>query len=237
MPLVTNVPGTVVQLWPAYVPEGRLNEVVTRLAEVLDVPLRQLRRDVRALENDPLTPVIVKTSVRDSRADYLSEHQTEFPASSSRIRSCVDTRTARLPPPARVRRRDLPGGAEAPWIVLCRGRPDRQVGDRGGVRQLLRGEPGVGQMRVNALGRRQSDPQPSKLPKAGYSVRLTIDADLQRAAEDALQYGIRLARSNGNWAANGGAIVAMVRATARSSRGVRPEPRSEDVRRDAGRNA
>ena len=42
-PLVTNVPGTVVQLWPVYVPEGQLDSVVRRLADVLDVPVRQLR--------------------------------------------------------------------------------------------------------------------------------------------------------------------------------------------------
>ena len=210
VPLVTNVPGTVVQLWPAYVPEGRLNEVVTRLAEVLDAPIRQLRRDVRALENDPLTPVIVKTSVRDSKADYLSEHQTEFPGvfiTHTQLRRYEDGALAS---------HLLGYVGEISPAELKRLGSSYAGGDRIGKSGIeaaydsyLRGEPGVGQMRVNALGRRQSDPQPSKLPKAGYSVRLTIDADLQRAAEDALQYGIRLARSNGNWAANGGAIVAM----------------------------
>ena len=35
--LVSNVPGTVVQLWPAYT-DGRLDEVVERLSKLLDVP-------------------------------------------------------------------------------------------------------------------------------------------------------------------------------------------------------
>jgi penicillin-binding protein 2 len=38
IPLVTNVAGTVVQLWPAYVPEGKLGGVVERLSKLLDVP-------------------------------------------------------------------------------------------------------------------------------------------------------------------------------------------------------
>jgi penicillin-binding protein 2 len=38
---------------------------------------------------------------------------------------------------------------------------------------------------------------------------LTIDISLQRAAERALQYGIRLARADGKWLADGGAVVAM----------------------------
>ena len=38
---------------------------------------------------------------------------------------------------------------------------------------------------------------------------MTIDLRLQQAAENALRYGIRIARANKAWAANGGAIVAM----------------------------
>ena len=40
-------------------------------------------------------------------------------------------------------------------------------------------------------------------------MRLTINARLQVAAQNALQYGIQLARNKGNWAADGGAIVAL----------------------------
>ena len=42
--LVTNVPGTVVHLWPAYVPAGRLDDVVERLSALLDVPVADLRK-------------------------------------------------------------------------------------------------------------------------------------------------------------------------------------------------
>jgi penicillin-binding protein 2 len=40
-------------------------------------------------------------------------------------------------------------------------------------------------------------------------VRLTLDVKLQQAAERALAYGINLAQGNGEWAARGGAIVAL----------------------------
>ena len=49
----------------------------------------------------------------------------------------------------------------------------------------------------------------SQLPEAGDNIRLTLDVDLQRAAEEALAFGIRLAHDQGEWAADGGAIVAM----------------------------
>ncbi len=43
----------------------------------------------------------------------------------------------------------------------------------------------------------------------GHALRLTLDLGLQKAADSALQYGIRLAQSQGQWAARGGAIVAL----------------------------
>src|SRR5262249_2521235 len=46
-------------------------------------------------------------------------------------------------------------------------------------------------------------------PQPGQTVQLTIDTGLQLAAQNALQYGIQLAYNNNQWAADGGAIVAL----------------------------
>ena len=144
---------------------------------------------------------------------YLREHQTEFPGvdiTPTQLRRYEDGALASHLL-GYVGEIDPSRSSKRLGIGVRRGRPDRQVGDRGGLRQLPPWRAGVGQVRVNALNGVTSDPQPSKLPKAGYAVRLTIDADLQRAAEDALQYGIRARPVEaGNWAANGGAIVAMI---------------------------
>jgi penicillin-binding protein 2 len=47
------------------------------------------------------------------------------------------------------------------------------------------------------------------VPTSGDNLRLTIDVSLQRAAERALEYGIARAHADGEWAANGGSIVAL----------------------------
>ena len=47
------------------------------------------------------------------------------------------------------------------------------------------------------------------MPKPGQSIRLTLDLKLQRAAEDAIRYGIGLAYGNQQYQADGGAIVAL----------------------------
>jgi penicillin-binding protein 2 len=73
----------------------------------------------------------------------------------------------------------------------------------------LRGVRGQGRVFVDALGRITSEREFSQMPEAGDNVRLTLDADLQRTAEDALGFGIRLAHEQGEWAADGGALVAM----------------------------
>src|SRR5204862_3167620 len=61
----------------------------------------------------------------------------------------------------------------------------------------------------DSLGRPLSGVQTAKWPKPGNSVRLTISVKLQKAAERALDDGIRIAQADGKWAARGGAIVAM----------------------------
>ena len=92
-------------------------------------------------------------------------------------------------------------------------RPERRArpgGRRVGVRQLP-----PRRRRRRAPPRRLARPAARaacsrrSLPKPGNTVRLTLDVKLQQAAENALAYGIRLAQANGQWAARGGAIVAM----------------------------
>ncbi|MGH3112308.1 MAG: penicillin-binding protein 2, partial [Gaiellaceae bacterium] len=73
----------------------------------------------------------------------------------------------------------------------------------------LRGQPGLGQVFVDALGRVTSEREFSRMPESGDNVRLTLDDELQRTAEEALEYGIRLAHDQDEWAADGGALVAM----------------------------
>ena len=64
-------------------------------------------------------------------------------------------------------------------------------------------------MRVDSRGNQTSPIELRREATPGYALRLTLDMRLQRATEEALQYGIDLAHQNEHWAANGGAIVAL----------------------------
>src|SRR5918992_552142 len=178
--LVSNEPGTLVQIWPAALeamPETERNAMLRRLSRLLGLPAKDVRKKVRErAESDPLTPVPVKTGVGDRRASYLMEHQADFP------------------------------GIQISQTYL---RNYDQGNLAAQIDGYLRGQSGIGRVYVDALGRVTSERQFSQLPEPGDNIKLTIDAELQRTAEEALEYGIRLAHENGDWAANGGALVAM----------------------------
>ena len=209
--VVSNLAGTAVQLWVGDMPkEGRF-ELVQRLAKVLDVSPRELARQVDEHRLDPLTPIVVKTSVGEEQVDYLYEHKAEFPGVEN----------------AQVYLRDYRYGALAAQVLGYTGEisPDElkqlhkrgyRSGDRIGKTGIeaaydtyLRGAPGLAQIRVDSLGRPQSQLELRAEARPGYALRLTLDMRLQRAAEQALQYGIGLAQANHQWAADGGAIVAL----------------------------
>jgi penicillin-binding protein 2 len=211
--IVSNVAGTAVQLWVGDMPraERRRRSIVRRLASVLGVPANELAREVAAHASDPLTPITVKTAVSEEQVYYLKEHLAEFPG----VR-VVQTYL-----------RDYTYGALAAQLLGYVGEisPEelkrlRRDGYRGGDRlgkagieasydSYLRGRHGLGQIRVDSMGRQVGAYLPTQEARAGFALRLTVDVQLQRAAEQALAYGIDLALQNDHWAANGGAIVAL----------------------------
>jgi penicillin-binding protein 2 len=212
--LVGNMAGTLVQLWPAaleHMAPARRAAMLGRLSRLLDVPVKEIRATLRRHARDPLTPVTIKESVHDEKVNYLLEHQASFPGvqiSQTELRryehGSLAAQTlgyvAEISPEqleARAGRNYAPGDRVG------------QTGIEAAYDRYLRGVPGEGQVRVDALGRITSDREFRQLPEGGYSIRLTLAADLQRAAEDALRFGVRLAHENGEWAADGGALVAM----------------------------
>jgi penicillin-binding protein 2 len=209
--LVTNVAGTAVQLWPADLPKQHRYAELQRLSRVVHVPLHEILVDLAKRAGDPVTPVTVKDGVGENLVNYLKERTQAFPG----------VRVGETYP------RHYPYGAIAAQVLGYVGEiaPDQlkrlrahgyRLGDKIGQAGVeasydgyLRGRAGLAELQVDSLGRPLGDATIRRKPAAGQTLRLTIDAKLQRAAEDALTYGISLARGQGHWAANGGAIVAM----------------------------
>jgi penicillin-binding protein 2 len=213
--LVTNEPVTAVDLWPSGMPKNyahREAELRT-LARVTRVPIRQVTRLIveRRRAGDLLDPIVVRGEAPGPMLTYLAERSGDFPGMTL-TRSYI---------------RRYPHGPLAAQLLGYVGQispqqldtlaksgyePGDEIGQSGveaTYDRYLRGVGGTASVRVDSLGRPRSEEILQSPAQPGQTVRLTIDTGLQLAAENALQYGIQLARNNGQWAADGGAIVAL----------------------------
>ncbi len=213
-PLVATTPGTAVRLWPADLPKtwpARLHEL-RQLSKVVHVPLRQILVGIKRRGNDVVTPVTVRESVkRQAFINYLLEHEDDFPGVkvvNTYLRSYpygplgaqLLGYVSEISPEQlkRLRRKGYIGGDKI-----------GQAGLEATYDSYLRGRAGLQELRVDSLGRPHGQVMPKRSPVPGESIRLTLDVNLQRAAERAILYGIERARLNHQWAADAGAIVAL----------------------------
>ena len=202
------------KLWPADLPEKGRYQMLKRLGKVLEVPAPQIAREVDKRAHDPLSPVVVKENVTRAELFYLSERRDEFPGMrlvESNVRDYpYGTMAAHVL--GHVGEISEPQLKERAYAGLVPGDKVGQAGVEAAFDRYLRGTAGIDRLRVDSLGQPRSDITPLKLATPGNDVELTIDADLQFAAERALQHGIQIARNSecyGCWNANGGAVVAM----------------------------
>ncbi|HZR95331.1 MAG TPA: penicillin-binding protein 2 [Gaiellaceae bacterium] len=211
-PLVTSVQASAIQLWPTDLPStyAQRYAVLQRLARVTNVPLYEIARGIKARRGDLATPVIVRDTASNATINYLLEHSSEFPGVT------IGRTYVRHYPYQQLAAQVLGYVGSITQEQLKRlGSPydlNDEIGQAGvesSYDSYLRGDAGEQRLHVDSLGRPLSGPQTAKVPKQGNTVRLTIDLRLQAAAERALAYGIRLAQANGQWAARGGAIVAL----------------------------
>lgn len=214
-PLVTNVPGLVVQIWAADLPKRksiRLREL-RRLGRVLNMPAREIGATLIRHRRDLLTPVTIKSGITPMQRGYIEERRSDFPG----VR--VVKAALRYYPHRELAAHVLGYVGEISQEQLDRlAKQGYRSGDiigQSGIEaeydRYLRGVPGLEIQRVDSLGNK-IDQTTLALAHAGNTVRLTIDLKLQLAAEEALRYGIERARNSechGCWYANGGAIVAI----------------------------
>jgi penicillin-binding protein 2 len=202
--LVSNEPVTSVELSPSSLPTSYARRVaeIRALAHIAGVSVRHVTKLIveRRKAGDTLDPVVVRTEATGPMLTYLEERAGSFPGLTL-ARSYV---------------RRYPHGSVAAQLLGYDGQNTHSAGAVIGLtgiesafNQYLRGVPGAAHVRVDSLGRPRSPRLLTTAPQPGQSVRLTIDARLQVAAQNALQYGIQLARNGGQWAADGGAIVAL----------------------------
>jgi penicillin-binding protein 2 len=213
--LVENRGGPAVRLWPADLPKTWDEErrELRHLSRILNVPVKEILDGIKKRKGDPLTPVTVKEGVREDQVTYLMEHREDFPGleiSDSYLRRYpqgpIASQVLGYVGEVTKEQLDERGAAYAPGDKIG------QAGVEAAFDGVLRGEPGQRKLRVDSLGNPRGQLTPTRDVTPGSAIRLTLDVNLQRAAEDALQFGIQRARDSecyGCWYSNGGAIVAL----------------------------
>lgn len=195
-------------------PEGSRDVVLPKLASVLGLSEKDVRKELLDPRHDRFTPIPVALDVAKDTVIYLLEHQTEFPG------------VVALEIPVR----EYPNGTLAAHVIGHIGKISAaEYKDRTGYRRsdnigkigierayerYLKGQPGIQKISVNSRGEKVEDFR-NEPPDRGWDAFLTLDSKLQRAAEDALQRGIDLARrlvdrdTGEYFTAPAGAVVAL----------------------------
>ncbi len=212
-PLVASRTTNAVQIVPSALPPSgapRLH-LYRRLGRLLGMSGAHVQALViKGRTAVPYAPVTIKTDAGRGALTVLAERQNEYPGVTQQ--------------PVSIRA--YPYGEMAAQVLGYVGQvsePELKMRAFDGVKQgtvvgqegleyyydrYLRGDPGIDRVEVNAAGY----PVPSKLaptqPKAGYSLKVTLDKGLQAEGEKALLQGIENARAGGK-PADAGAFVAL----------------------------
>jgi len=193
-------------------PNRRGKQALSRVSRLVGIPVRTLVRNVRrSVVRSAYAPAVVVPDLSRPLAFFLEERSSRTPGFD--VTAFPD--------------RQYPQGAFGSEFLGLLGQVSaRQLGERryrsykagevigqSGVEarydRSLNGGFGRARVPVDSAGRPIANPVPVRNARNAHALRLTIDARLQRAAERAIQDGIRFAHEAGNADADAGAAVVM----------------------------
>jgi Cell division protein FtsI/penicillin-binding protein 2 len=155
---------------------------IRAIAHVARVSVRHVSKLIvdRRIHNDLLDPIVVRTEATRPMQTYLEERATDFPGLTL----------------ARSYIRRYPNGSVAAQLLGYDGQNTHSAGEVIGLTGIeaafntfLSGVPGEARVSVDSLGRPRSQRLLTTSPEIGQTVRLTINARLQVAAQNALGTG------------------------------------------------
>ena len=191
--LVTNVPTFAVKVRPADLPEERRDEVVARLSALTGTPVVDINSAIDGNPGSRFDLVRIAQDVPKQTANLIAEADFELPG----VEVVVEARRqyAEGPLLAQILGYTGPVSAEQLEELKARGYlPDDLLGKTGleaYYEEDLRGVYGVETVERDAAGRKLQVLEQLREAEAGDSLRLTIDVDAQRMAQQALEWGMK----------------------------------------------
>ena len=194
-------------------PDHRLDHVIARLSAALGKSPTALYESFVRQASRAYDVVIAKEDVKQGAVNRIHERLQSFPGVTVRTdylrRYPLDTLAEHILGSVG------PVTAEELKLPHFAGLPDTAITGQGGVEytydQWLRGRDGQYKIEVDSMGRpKKRTPIAGGVSAVpGDTLQLSINAKVQKAAEEALVKGIQMAHAKGNWSANGGAAVVM----------------------------
>ncbi len=174
---------------------ARLDSTLAALAPMLDVDPAMLREKIQRERKISFLPIRLKRNVDIKSVAFVSEHRDQLPGVQ------VESEPLRRYPlglmgshllgyVGEISDKEL---ADPAYTEYLSGDLIGRMGIERRYEKLLRGQDGKRFVEVNALGRKGDflGEKHPVLPTRGTDLTLTIDLDVQRAAEDAFEAGAR----------------------------------------------
>lgn len=185
-------------------------KIITRLSQILGMSVSEIQTRISKNKSGPLAPKIIKSNLDEKTIAFIKEHQVDLPGVNIEIESV----------------RDYPNGSLAAQVLgylgeVSEGELKKKeyssyvlgdiIGKTGAEEQyesFLAGEKGGQQLEVNASGR-PIRILSNKNPVSGHSIVLTIDKNIQQAAEQALVDAINVSHKQKYPKAEAGTAVVL----------------------------
>jgi penicillin-binding protein 2 len=216
--LVTSKPTNAVQIVPWELPPKgpHRRALYRRLGKLLEMSPRTIVEIQKKGEAEvPYAPVTIKTNAGRGVLTVLGERQNDYPGitqqqvsvreypyrdMAAQVFGYVSQITKEEEEPHNPQHANFKG--VKPGVIVG------QQGLEYEYNRYLLGTPGARKVQINSENQVQNANLPETKPRAGYTLRLTLDLALQKEGEIALRKGIELAHGLGN-PGNGGAFLAM----------------------------
>jgi penicillin-binding protein 2 len=199
VPLVTNVASYSVRIRPADLPESRRQSVVAMLAKLVGMDPAEINIAIDSNPGSRFDLVRVASDVSPDVASFIAESSSDLPG----VQIVVETHRSYTLGPLVSQIIGYTGPVNAQEIANLQQQgylPDDLIGRAGLEAQYeaeLRGTYGVQTVERDATGQLLQVLQVDHGPVAGDSLRLSIDVNEQRYAQQALDWGIKTAGLKG----------------------------------------
>lgn len=176
-----------VSIWPIALPEDEWPPVINRLSQILNVPTEDIQLRLEQAGYESIESITIARSVSPAQATALAEYSGELPGvrlEGEAVRNYPhgDLAAHVLGYTGEITQEELEARADENYRM---GDVVGQLGSEAAFEPLLRGEWGGQQVEVDSAGRVLRI-LGNREAVSGNDIQLTIDLELQRAAELAL---------------------------------------------------